>query len=67
MRQQSTTKNPATYEVQNQKETCEFDQKQIKNFDQFSNSDERQVKERAEKGLAERRQKAEDLKAKKRN
>ena len=67
MRQQSTTKNPATYEVQNQKETCEFDQKQIKNFDQFSDSDERQVKERAEKGLAERRQKAEDLKAKKRN
>ena len=33
MRQQSTAKNPANYEVQNQKETCEFVQKSIKNFD----------------------------------
>ena len=66
MRQQSTAKNPTTYEVQNQKETCEFDQKLIKNFDQFSNSEEREAKERAEKRLAERREKAEDLKAKKR-
>ena len=66
MRQQSTAKNPATYEVQNQKETCQFDQKPIKNFDQFSESKEREVKERAEKRLAERREKAEDLKAKKR-
>ena len=65
MRQQSTTKNPATYEVQNQKETCEFDQKPIKNFDQFSDSEKREMKERAEKRLAERRKKAEDLKAKK--
>ena len=64
MRQQSTTKNPATYEVQNQKETCEFDQKPIKNFDQFSDSEEREAKERAEKRLAERRKKAEDLKRK---
>ena len=66
MRQQSTAKNPATYEVQNQKETCEFDQKSIKNFDQFSDSEEREVNEPAEKRLAERREKAEDLKAKKR-
>ena len=66
MRQQSTAKNPATYEVQNQKETCEFDQKPIKNFDQFSDSKEREVKEQAEKRLAERREKAEDLKVKKR-
>ena len=66
MRQQSTAKNATTYEVQNQKETCEFDQKLIKNFDQFSNSEEREAKERAEKRLAERREKAEDLKAKKR-
>ena len=64
MRQQSTAKNPTTYEVQNQKETCEFDQKLIKNFDQFSNSEEREAKERAEKRLAERRGKAEDLKGK---
>ena len=64
MRQQSTAKNPTTYEVQNQKETCEFDQKLIKNFDQFSNSEEREAKERAGKRLAERREKAEDLKQK---
>ena len=64
MRQQSTKKNPATYEVQNQKETCEFDQKPIKSFDQFSDSEEREAKERAEKRLAERRKKAEDLKRK---
>ena len=64
MRQQSTAKNPTTYEVQNQKETCEFDQKLIKNFDQFSNSEEGEAKERAEKRLAERREKAEDLKGK---
>ena len=64
MRQQSTAKNPTTYEVQNQKETCEFDQKLIKNFDQFSNSEEREAKERAEKRLDERREKAEDLKQK---
>ena len=64
MRQQSTAKNPANYELQ--KETCDFDQKPIKNFDQFSDSKEREVKERAEKPLAERREKAEDLKAKKR-
>ena len=62
MRQQSTAKNPANYEVQNQTETCEFDQKPIKNFNQFSDSEEREVKERAEKRLAKRCKKAEDLK-----
>ena len=65
MREQSTAKNAATYQVQNQKETCEFDQKPIKNFDQFSDSEERDVKERAEKRLAERPEKVEDLKVKK--
>ena len=64
MRQQSTAKNPANYEIQ--KETCDFDQKPIKNFDQFSDSEEREVKQRAEKRLAERCEIAEDLKAKKR-
>ena len=38
----------------------------VKNFDQFSDSKEQEVKERAEKRCAERREKAEDLKAKKR-
>ena len=64
MRQQSLAKNSANYKQQN--ETCEFEQKPIKNFDQFSNSEEQEVKERAEKRLAERREKAEDLKAKRR-
>ena len=64
MRQQSTAKNPANYEIQ--KETSDFDQKPIKNFVQFSDSEERDVKVWAEKRLSERREKAEDLKAKKR-
>ena len=64
MRQHSLAKNSANYKQQN--ETCEFEQKPIKNFDQFSNSEEQEVKERAEKRLAERREKAEDLKAKRR-
>ena len=50
MRQQSTAKNPASYEMQN--ETWNFDQKPIKNFDQFSDSEEPEVKEQAEKRLA---------------
>ena len=66
IRQQSAAKNPVNYELQNQKETSAFDQKLIKNFDQFSNTKEQEVKERVEKRLAERREKAEDLKAKKR-
>ena len=45
MQQQSTAKNPANYEIQNQKEMYEFDQKPIKNFHQFSNSEERAIKE----------------------
>ena len=65
IRQQSTAENPANYDLQNQKETSEFDQKLIKNFDQFSYTEKQEVKERAEKRLAERREKAEDRKAKK--
>ena len=65
MRQQSIAKNPVNYEQQ-QNETCEFEQKPIKSFNQFSDSEEQEVKERAEKRLAERREKAEDLKAKRR-
>ena len=66
MRQQSLAKNPANYETEQQKETCEFEQKQIKNFDQFSDCEEWEVKERAEKRLAKQREKAEDLKVKRR-
>ena len=65
MRQQSIAKNPVNYEQQ-QNETCEFEQKLIKSFNQFSDSEEQEVKEWAEKRLAERREKAGDLKAKRR-
>ena len=64
MRQQSLAKNPANYETVQQKETCKFEQKPIKNFDQFSDSKEREVKERAEKRFPKRRKKAENLKVK---
>ena len=39
IRQQSLMKNPANYETEH-KETCEFEQKPIKNFDEFSNEEE---------------------------
>ena len=65
MRQQSIAKNPVNYEQQ-QNETCEFEQKLIKSFNQFSDSEEQEVKEWAEKRLAERREKGGDLKAKRR-
>ena len=66
MRQQAIAKNPINYEREHHKETCEFEQKPTKNFDEFSNSEEQEVKRRAEKRLAERREKAEGLKEKKR-
>ena len=41
-------KNQANYEMEH-KENGEFEQKPIKIFDQFSNSKDREIKERAEK------------------
>ena len=61
-RQQSTAKNPANYEMQNQ---YEFAQKPIKNFSQFTDKEEKEMKEQAEKQNAERRQKSEEVRAKK--
>ena len=63
IRQHSLAKNQANYEQQ-AKETHENKQKPIKNFDKFSNSKEQEVKKRAEKRLADRREKAEELKIK---
>ena len=65
MRQQSLAKHPVSYKTEH-KETCKFEQKPVKNFDEFSNSEEQEIKQRAEKRLAERREKAEEMKAKKR-
>ena len=64
IRQHQLAKNPANYETQN-KPTCEFEQKPIKNFNDFSNGEEEEIKKRAEKWNAVRREKAEELKAKK--
>ena len=64
LRQQATAKNIENYEKDRQ-DTCEFEQKPIKNFDQFSDSEEQQIKEQTEKGNAARRERAEESKAKK--
>ena len=66
MRQQSLAKNQANYENEQPKETHENEQKPIKNFNEFSDSEEQEVKDSATKRLADRREKAEELKIKKR-
>ena len=60
MRQQAIVKNPVNYETEQRKETCKFEQKPMKNSDEFSNSEEQEAKRRAE-----RREKVEDLKERK--
>ena len=65
IRQHSLAKNQANYEQQ-PKEFNENEQKPIKNFNEFSNTKEKEVKERAEKRLADRREKKEELKIKRR-
>ena len=62
--QQATSKNIESCEKEWQ-ETCEFEQKPIKNFDQFSDNEEQQIKERAEKRSAVRCERAEESNAKK--
>ena len=64
IRQQSLAKNQANYENKQPKETHEHEQKPIKNFNKFSDSKEQEVKNRAEKRLADGREKAEELKVK---
>ena len=66
MRQQSLAKNQANYENEQPKKTHENEQKPIKNFNEFSDSEEQEVKDSATKRLADRREKAEELKIKKR-
>ena len=66
VRQQQLAKQPANYENQTSKESFEFEQKSLKNFDKFSDSEENDIKQRAQKRLAERREKAEVEKEKKR-
>ena len=66
MRQQSLAKNQANYENEQPKKTHENEQKPIKNFNEFSDSEEQEVKVCATKRLADRREKSrriEDQKA----
>ena len=64
IRQQTLVKNPVKYKNEH-KETCELEQKPIKNVDEFSDSEEQEIKQHAEKRNAARREKAEELTAKK--
>ena len=64
MQQQSLAKQPVNYKKEHQ-EKCEFEQKPIKNFDDFSDGKEEEIKKRAEKRNAAKREKSEELKAKK--
>ena len=48
IQQQTLAKNPVNYENEHKK-TREFEQKPIKNFDEFSDSEEQEIKQRAEK------------------
>ena len=66
MRQQSLAKNQANYENEQPKKTHENEQKPIKNFNEFSDSEEQEVKDRATKRLAEEHEKSRRLKIKKR-
>ena len=62
MRQQMTAKNPTNYETE-RKEVHKFEQKPI-NFNEFSDAEESEVKARAEKRNAIKREKAEEVKLK---
>ena len=66
VRQQQLVKQPANYEQQPRKESFEFGQKPLENFNQFSDSEENEIKQHAQKRLAERQEKAQVEKEKKR-
>ena len=65
VRQQQLAKQPANYEQQPHKESFQFEQKPLKNFNEFSDSEENEIEQHAQKRLAERREKAEVEKEKK--
>ena len=48
VRQQQLAKQPSNYEEQQpRKESLKFQQKPLKNFNEFSNSEENEIKQRA--------------------
>ena len=65
IRQQQIAKQPINYAVNGNKEQSEFEQKPIKNFDEFSDGEEEEFKERAEKRKLEKREEEELAAAKK--
>ena len=62
MWQQSLAKNQANCKNEQPKETHEHEQKLIKNFNEFSDSEEQEGKDRATKRLTDWQEKAEELK-----
>ena len=65
MRQQQLAKQPINYAVNEKHEQCEFEQKPIKNFDEFSDGEEEVFKEWAEERKLEKRKQKELAAAKK--
>ena len=65
MRQQQLAKQPINYVVNQKQEQCEFEQKPMKNFDELSDGEEEEFKERAEKRKLENREQKERAAAKK--
>ena len=65
MRQQQLAKQPINDADNEKHEQCEFEQKPIKNFDEFSDGEEEQFKEWAEKRKLEKREQKELAAAKK--
>ena len=59
MRQQQLAKQPINYAVNQKQEQCEFEQKPMKNFGEFSDGEEEEFKERAEKRKLEKREQKE--------
>ena len=63
LRQQKLAKQPINYETE-QQEVSKFEQKLIKNFDEFSDGEEEEFKRQAEKRKAIKREQKEAVKAK---
>ena len=68
VRQQQLAKTPSNYEhlAVDWKETFEFEQKPIKNFNEFSDAEEAELKKKAEIQSAKKRERAEEKRAEKR-
>ena len=61
----AATKHPANYEVEQRIESSEFDQKPIKNVNEFSNGEEEELKQQPEKRKQIKKEQAQASRAKK--